>query len=90
VGLFREFLYPRWPYVFPPSTPAEHVKTLREAMAKAFKDPGFSQEFKKLMGSEPTPLIGEEVEISIRALPRDPEVIGLYKKMAEGGPLPTR
>jgi tripartite-type tricarboxylate transporter receptor subunit TctC len=90
VGLFREFLYPRWPYVLPPGTPPQIVKTLREAMVKAFKEPGFVQEFKKLMGSEPSPLSGEEVEISIRQLPRDPEVIGLYKKMAEGGPLPAR
>ena len=90
VSLFREFMYPRWPYVLPPGTPAEIVKTLREAMNKSFKDPGFAQEFKKLMGGEPSPLTGEEVEASIRQLPRDPEVVGLYKKMAEHGPLPPR
>jgi hypothetical protein len=90
VNLFRAFLYPRWPYVLPPGTPPEIVKTLRDAMAKAFKDPGFTQEFKKLMGGDPSPLTGEEVEASIRDLPRDPEVIGLYKKMAEHGPLPPR
>ena len=50
----------------------------------------FAQEFKKLMGSEPTPLTGQEVETSIRQLPRDPEVVSLYKKMAEHGPLPPR
>ena len=90
ISLFREFMYPRWPYVLPPGTPAEIVKTLREAMNRSFKDPGFTQEFKKLMGGEPSPLTGEEVETSIRELPRDPEVIGLYKKMAEHGPLPPR
>ena len=90
ITLFREFMYPRWPYVLPPATPVEIVKTLREAMNKSFKDPGFTQEFKKLMGGEPSPLTGEEVETSIRELPRDPEVIGLYKKMAEHGPLPPR
>jgi tripartite-type tricarboxylate transporter receptor subunit TctC len=90
ISLFREFMYPRWPYVLPPATPVEIVKTLREAMNKSFKDPGFTQEFKKLMGGEPSPLTGEEVEASIRELPRDPEVIGLYKKMAEHGPLPPR
>ncbi|HET8564539.1 MAG TPA: hypothetical protein VFM35_11760 [Candidatus Binatia bacterium] len=90
VNLFRAFLYPRWPYVLPPGTSAEIVKILREAMVKAFKDPGFNQEFKKLMGSDPSPLSGEEVETSIRELPRDPEIIGLYKKMAEAGPLPPR
>lgn len=90
VNLYRAFLYPRWPYVMPPGTPAEIVKILRAATAKAFKDPGFHQEFKKLMGGDPTPLTGEEVESSVRELPRDPEVIGLYKKMAEHGPLPPR
>ena len=90
VNLFRAFMYPRWPYVLPPGTPAATVKILRGAMASAFKDPGFSGEFQKLMGGEPSPLTGEEVEISIRELPRDPEVIGLYKKMAEHGPLPPR
>lgn len=90
IGLFREFMYPRWPYVLPPATPPEIVKTLREAMNKSFKDPGFTQEFKKLMGGEPSPLTGEEVESSIRQLPRDPEIVGLYKKMAEHGPLPPR
>jgi tripartite-type tricarboxylate transporter receptor subunit TctC len=90
VSLFREFMYPRWPYVLPPGTPPEIIKTLRDAMNKSFKDPGFAQEFKKLMGSEPSPLSGEEVESSIRALPRDPEIVGLYKKMAENAPLPPR
>jgi hypothetical protein len=54
VSLFRAFLYPRWPYVLPPGTPPEIVKTLRDAMNKSFKDPAFAQEFKKLMGSEPS------------------------------------
>jgi tripartite-type tricarboxylate transporter receptor subunit TctC len=90
VNLYRAFLYPRWPYVLPPGTPPEIVKTLREATVKSFKDPGFTQDFKKLMGGDPSPLTGEEVEASIRELPRDPEVIGLYKKMAEHGPLPPR
>ena len=90
VNMFREFMYPRWPYVLPPGTPPEIVKTLREAMNKSFKDPAFTQEFKKLMGGEPSPLTGEEVETSIRELPRDTEAISLYKRMAEHGPLPPR
>ena len=90
IGLFRAFMYPRWPYVLPPGTPPATVKILRTAMSNAFKDPGFAPEFKKLMGSEPSPLNGEQEEISIKELPRDPEVVGLYKKMAEHGPLPPR
>jgi tripartite-type tricarboxylate transporter receptor subunit TctC len=90
VNLFRTFLYPRWPYVLPPGTPADIVKILRTAIAKAFDDPEFHKEFKKLMAGEPTPLTGEEVESAMRALPRDPEIVGLYKKIAEHGPLPLR
>jgi tripartite-type tricarboxylate transporter receptor subunit TctC len=90
IDLLRAFQVPRWPHHLSPGTPPELVKILREAMAKTFKDPGFQQEFKKLMGREPTPLTGAEMEKAIRDLPRDTEVIALYKKLADAGPLPTR
>ena len=90
INLFRTFLYPRWPYIISPGTPKEVVATLRGAMAKALKDPGFHGEFKKLMTTDPTPLTGEQVETAIRELPRDPEIVNLYKKMADQGPLPVR
>ncbi len=90
IHLFRSFLYLRWPYVVPPSTPAEIVKTLRAAMAKAFNHPEFAKEFKKLMGSDPSPLTGEEMEAALGELPRDPGTLDLYKKMTEHGSLPTR
>ena len=90
INLFRTFLYPRWPYIVPPGTPKEVVAILRGAMAKAFKDIEFHKEFKKIMTTDPTPLTGEEVEASIRELPRDPETVSLYKKMADHGPLPPR
>jgi tripartite-type tricarboxylate transporter receptor subunit TctC len=90
IELFRAFQVPRWPHHLSPGTPAELVKILREAMVKTFKDPEFQQEFKKLMGREPTPLSGEEVQKLVKELPRDPEVIGLYKKLAAHEPLPPR
>jgi tripartite-type tricarboxylate transporter receptor subunit TctC len=90
VDLFRAFQVPRWPHHLAPGTPPELVKILREAMARTFKDPGFNQEFKKLMGRDPTPLTGEEVEKAIKELPRDTEVIALYKRLADSGPLPPR
>ena len=90
VNLYRTFLYPRWPYVLPPGTPGEIVNILRAAMAKAFKDPEFHGEFRKLMAGDPTPLTGAEVETAVRELPRDPEIVGLYKKLADHGPLPPR
>jgi tripartite-type tricarboxylate transporter receptor subunit TctC len=90
ISLFRNFLYPRWPYVLPPGTPPEIVKTLREAMAKTFKDPEFPKEFRKLMGGDPTPLTGEEVEAAVKEIPRDAETVALYKLMAQNVPLPAR
>jgi len=90
IHLFRSFLYLRWPYVVPPATPPEIVKTLRAAMAQAFGDPEFAKEFKKLMGSDPSPLTGEEMQSALRELPRDPGTLDLYKKMTEHGPLPAR
>jgi tripartite-type tricarboxylate transporter receptor subunit TctC len=56
----------------PPGTPTEIVSTLRGAMAKAFKDPEFSKEYKNLLAADPTPLSGEELETAIKGLPRDP------------------
>ncbi len=90
IELLRAFQVPRWPHHLSPGTPPELVKILRQAMVKTFADPDFQQEFKKLMGREPTPLTGEEVQKLVKELPRDPEVIGLYKKFAEHEPLPTR
>jgi tripartite-type tricarboxylate transporter receptor subunit TctC len=90
VQLFRSFLYLRWPYVLPPATPPELVKILRSATAKAFKDPEFPKEFRKLMGADPSPLTGEEMDRALKELPRDPATLALYKKMTEHGPLPAR
>jgi len=90
IELFRAFLYPRWPYIVPPATPREIVVVLRAAFAKAFKDPEFQAEFKKLMTNNPSPLTGEEMDTAIRNLPRDPETVSLYKLMADQGPLPPR
>ena len=90
INLFRTFIYPRWPYLLPPATPKELVATLRGAMTKALRDPEFHKEFKKLMATDATPLTGEELETAIKELPRDPEIIALYKKIADQGPLPAR
>ena len=90
IELLRAFQVPRWPHHLAPGTPPELVKILREAMVKTFTDSAFQQEFKKLMGREPTPLSGEDVQKLVKELPRDREVIGLYKKLAEHEPLPPR
>jgi len=90
INLFRAFIYPRWPYLLPPATPKEIVNILRDAMTKALRDPEFHKEFKKLMATDATPLTGEEMEVAIKQLPRDPEIVALYKKIADQGPVPAR
>ncbi|MGH7834748.1 MAG: hypothetical protein ACREQK_13965 [Candidatus Binatia bacterium] len=88
--LYRAFDYPRWPYFLPPGTPKELVNVLRDAMAKAFKDPGFAKEFKKLTGADPSPITSEAIEAAIKDLPRDAETIALYKHLADHSPMPAR
>jgi tripartite-type tricarboxylate transporter receptor subunit TctC len=90
LDMFRAFQYPRWPYIFPPGTPKERVQVIREAMRKAFADPNFPGDFNKLMGDDPAPLGGEELERAIKELPRDHEVVELYKKLAGADPFPER
>ena len=90
LDMFRAFQYPRWPYIFPPGTPADRVQIIREAMRKAMADPEFPGEFKKLMGDDPAPMGGEELERAIKELPRDKEVVQLYQKIAGSEALPAR
>jgi tripartite-type tricarboxylate transporter receptor subunit TctC len=90
LDMFRAFQYPRWPYIFPPGTPKDRVQIIREAMRKSFADPEFPGEFRKLMGDDPAPLNGEELERVIKELPRDKEVVQLYQKLAGADPLPAR
>lgn len=90
LDMFRAFQYPRWPYIFPPGTPSDRVQIIREAMRKAFADPEFPAEFRKLMGDDPAPMGGEELERAIKELPRDKEVVQLYQKIAGSDPLPAR
>ena len=50
----------------------------------------FFREYKKLTGDDASPLFPEDLERAIREIPRDPEVIELFKKLASGGALPAR
>lgn len=90
LAMLRAFRQVGSPYILPPGTPGEQVNILREALVKTFNDPGFHQEYKKLTGDEPTPLMPDDMEKAIKALPRDREIVELFKKIAGGGPLPPR
>jgi hypothetical protein len=76
--------------VLPPGTPKDRVAILQEAFRKTYKDPEFLREYRKLTGDEASPLLPEDHEKTIRDIPREPEVIELYKKVVGAEPLPPR
>jgi tripartite-type tricarboxylate transporter receptor subunit TctC len=90
VTMFRNFSLTGAPFILPPAMPKERVEIIKEALRKSFKDPAFFQEYRKLVGDDPSPLTPEENEKAIRDLPRDAESVELYKKFAGPGPLPPR
>ena len=90
LAMVRAFRQTGAPWILPPKTPKERVQILQEAMRKTFADPDFHREYKKVTGDDATPLLPEELEKVIRELPRDPEIVELFKKFVGGGPLPSR
>jgi tripartite-type tricarboxylate transporter receptor subunit TctC len=76
--------------VLPPNTPRDRVEILQGAMRKALSDPGFSANFRKLVGEDPTPLMPEELHKVIQDVPRESEVVALFNKIAGGDRLPER
>ncbi|HEY1235782.1 MAG TPA: hypothetical protein VGH22_20550 [Candidatus Binatia bacterium] len=89
LSMFRLFRLSGSPFILPPATPRDRADIIKEGLRKAFKDPDFVKEYKKVVGEEPTPLLPDENERAIRELPRDPEIVELFKKFAGAGALPT-
>lgn len=88
--MFRTFRLVGSPYILPPGTPQEPVNILREAMRKTFKDPAFLKEFKKLSADDATPLLPEDQEKAIKDIPREAEIVAIFKRLAGNDPLPPR
>ena len=76
--------------VLPPNTPRDRVEILQAAMRKALNDPAFFTSFGKLVGEDPTPLMPEELQKVIQDVPREPEVVSLFDKIAGAERLPDR
>ena len=74
----------------PPSTPERLVEILRQAFRSSFEDRQFHEQYKKLLGLHPTPLMPEEQQKLVTELPRDIEVIKVFKAIAGIDPLPPR
>jgi tripartite-type tricarboxylate transporter receptor subunit TctC len=88
--MFRAFRSTGSPFVFPPGTPQDRVDILKQAMQKMFADPNLGRDYKKLFREDLLFLSAEELEKSIREIPRDPEVNELVKKLSGPGGLPPR
>jgi tripartite-type tricarboxylate transporter receptor subunit TctC len=89
VILQRAFRVSGAPSFLPPGTPVELVKILQEAFRKAYLDPAFQKEYKKLVGNDPSPLLPADHEQIIKEIPREPDVIEVFKKIAGSESLPS-
>jgi tripartite-type tricarboxylate transporter receptor subunit TctC len=74
----------------PPSTPEKLAEILRQAFRDSYKDRQFHEQYKKVLGLYPTPLMPEEQQKLVAELPRDSEVIKVFKTIAGIDPLPPR
>jgi tripartite-type tricarboxylate transporter receptor subunit TctC len=90
VSMFRLLRGAGSPYFVGPGTPKEQVQILQAAFRKAYEDPEFEKEYKKVIGDDPSPINPEDYQAAIREIPRDKETIELYKKFSGADPLPNR
>ncbi|HEU4345137.1 MAG TPA: hypothetical protein VFU31_26605 [Candidatus Binatia bacterium] len=90
ITMQRAFRVAGQPFVLPPGTPKDRVETIREAFRKTYNDPEFHKEYKKLTRDDPTPLMPDAHEKTIREVPRDPEIVAIFKRIAGAEPLPPR
>jgi tripartite-type tricarboxylate transporter receptor subunit TctC len=74
----------------PPSTPEKLAEILRQAFRNSFEDREFHEQYKKLLGISPTPLMPEDQQKLVAELPRDTEVVRVFKTIAGIDPLPSR
>jgi tripartite-type tricarboxylate transporter receptor subunit TctC len=88
--LFRNVRLFGTSYFLPPGVPEDRVKVLQNAFTKAFADPEFEKEFRKLTGEDAEALTVEELKKALSEIPRDTETISLFKKFASADPLPRR
>ena len=86
----RAFRVTGQPFIAPSGISKERVEILRQAFRKTYEDPEFHKEYKKLAADDATPLLPEAHEKVIREIPRDPEIVAVFKKIVGAGSLPER
>jgi tripartite-type tricarboxylate transporter receptor subunit TctC len=90
IAMYRTFVGSGNPYILPPGTPKDRAQILQEAMRKTYRDPEFFKEYAKLTGLKAEPQMPEELEQTIKEMPRDREAVELFKKLTGAEPLPQR
>jgi tripartite-type tricarboxylate transporter receptor subunit TctC len=89
VAMYRTFVDSGNPYILPPGTPKDRAQ-MQKAMRKTYRDPEFFKEYTKLTGLKAEPQMPEELEQTIKDMPRDREAVELFKKLTVPDPLPQR
>lgn len=90
VALYRAFVGSGNPFILPPGTPKERVQILQDAMRKTYRDAEFHKEYTKITGLKAEPQMPEELEQTIKDMPREREAVELFKKLTGPDPLPQR
>jgi tripartite-type tricarboxylate transporter receptor subunit TctC len=90
VQMYRTFVGSGNPFILPPGTPKDRAQILQEAMRKTYRDTEFLKEYTKLTGLKAEPQMPEELEQTIKEMPRDKEAVELFKKLTGPDPLPQR
>jgi hypothetical protein len=90
VEMFRAFRIAGQNFFLPPGVPKERVQILTEAMRKTLSDAEFLKEYQKLTGETASPLMAEALAKVVRDLPRDANVVELFKILAGAEPMPAR
>jgi tripartite-type tricarboxylate transporter receptor subunit TctC len=90
VEMYVSFMQFLQAFVLPPNTSPERVKVLKDAFAKVWKDKEFYENWRTMTKGEPSPLMPEELEAMVKAIPREPQDVKLYNLISGEGPLPKR
>jgi tripartite-type tricarboxylate transporter receptor subunit TctC len=78
------------PYMLPPGTPNEVVAILRAAFRGVFRDQEFLENWRKSVGDEASPIMGDEQAEVVKNIPREPAVLQVFRRIAGPDDLPSR
>ena len=63
------------PYLAPPDLPADRAKEIRAAFIAAMKDETLKSEFSKMVGGEPAPTSGEDMQKLLNGIDATPPAV---------------